>query len=231
MKSITVGKVMSCNPCHDRAWVEARFAGRKRLTVAEIAAIADVSDTDKVWLFGRMMPRKARVLWACDCAARALPHWEKWAATRSGVSAAQRGAPRKAIRVARAWARGRATVAQVQAAATALAAAAAAADAAHAAHDAALAAHDAHDAAAAHDADAALAALAAHDAADAAAAYALDADAAAAYAHAAHDAADAAALAAAYADYAADAAATTAERASERAWQVARAVAYLCQGR
>ena len=222
MKSITVGKVMSCNPCHDRAWVEARFAGRKRLTVAEIAAIADVSDTDKVWLFGRMMPRKARVLWACDCAARALPHWEKWAATRSGVSAAQRGAPRKAIRVARAWARGRATVAQVQAAATALAAAAAAADAAHAAHDAALAAHDAHDA---HDADAALAALAASAAAHAAASAALaSADAAAS---AAHDAADAAALAAAYADYAADAAATTAERASERAWQVARAVAYM----
>ena len=152
-----------------------------------------------LWLCGKMAGKKGWptqkqvVLAACDCAETALKY------VPEGYNR-----PKNAIRTARVWARGRATLAQVRDARHAATAYAAEA-AARAAADAARAAADAADAA---DADAAEAAAYAAEAAAEAAAYAAEAAAYAAYAaKAAADAAYAAAYAAEAAAYAAYAAA------------------------
>jgi hypothetical protein len=104
-----------------------------------------------LWIAARAgVDRKAIVLAACDCAALAL---------RFVPPCEQR--PRIAIATTRKWARGRATIEQVRAAAYA-AAAAAAADAAYAAYAAADAAYAAYAAYAAADAAYAAAAAAAN---------------------------------------------------------------------
>ena len=115
--NVTVEKILSLGPCshyreHDGAVIRELWAGRKSLTPTEIAAL-NIPPMDRAWALMRLVSRNARVAWACDCASRALPVFEAWA-KRTKQSAEVAQAPRKCIKVVRAWLRGKATIAEVR---------------------------------------------------------------------------------------------------------------------
>jgi hypothetical protein len=175
MKCYTIADILALCPCAE--YTEARLAelwsGRKGLTARQISEL-DIPAKDILWALIRFMPGdKALRLFACDCAERALQRERKAGREPNEHSG-------DAIKVARRYARGKATTEELAAAYAAAHTAAYAADAAASAA-----------AAAAYAADAA--AYAASAATTAATAYAADDDAyAAAIDAAAYDAYDAA---------------------------------------
>ena len=198
---ITVNDILAMNPCEEYrrdngAQIRALWAGRSSLTATEIAAL-DIRATDRAWALVRLIPIRTRVAWACDCGERVLPIWERRYPNDRR--------PHEAIRVARAWIRGEATILEVRAT---TAAAYASADDAYAVADASSATDayaDAYATASAATAAAATAyATTAADDADADAAYATDS------------------VSAAYAAYASAVATTTdvdADAARYRSWK------------
>ena len=217
MRHVTVEGILEMHPCVDYsrdngARVRELWAGRSSLTATEIAALG-IPATDRAWALVRLISVRMRVAWSCDCAERVLPIWERRYPNDRR--------PHEAIRVARAWIRGEATILEVRAAA---AAAYAAAAAAYAAADDAYAAADASAYAAYAAATTAYAttaaAYAAYGDADADAAYATDSVSAAYAAYAAADASATAyaTTAAAYAD---------AARSRSWGWALTRLVEYV----
>lgn len=135
MKRLSVDDVMSMGPCDDypRARVVKLWAGREALTAREIGALG-IPATDRVWVLARMLSDREARLWACDIAEAALArHWRS-----------DDRRPHEAVRVARLYAVGHATKAELDAA---RAAARDARDAREAAFAAAWAAGDAWSAA------------------------------------------------------------------------------------
>ena len=125
MKRITVDLVMSFNPCYDREHVKDLFGGKKWMMPLTVLKLDTVSHEDKIWLLCRsdFLDDKQLRLFACDCAERVLPIFEK--------ECPEDNRPRKAIEVARLFADGEATHEELDAArAAAWAAARAAARAA-----------------------------------------------------------------------------------------------------
>jgi hypothetical protein len=158
MRTYTVHDIMKLRPCsrYTQSVVEELWHGRE-LTARQIADL-DIPETDRRWALLRLIPNRFRVLFACECAARAID-----------AATVPNGGSSEIVAVARRFAEGRATISELKNIlhATDAATAAAYADAATAAADAA-AAYATADAATA-DADAAAAAYA-----TAAAAYAAD---------------------------------------------------------
>src|SRR3990167_2288536 len=102
---LTVQRVMSYGPCaeYPESLVRELWAGRRSLKPAEVLDL-DIPDEHKRWLLLRdgVIPQRIMREWACRCAARALTRERKAGRTPHPDSL-------HAIRVARAWCRGRAT--------------------------------------------------------------------------------------------------------------------------
>ena len=79
MKRITVNYVMSLNPCYRREHVTNLFGGKKWMSPTTVLKLDTVSHTDKMWLLCRssFMSDKNWRLFACECAERVLPIFEK----------------------------------------------------------------------------------------------------------------------------------------------------------
>ena len=103
MKRITVDLVMSFNPCYDRETINKLFAGKKWMLPTTVLKLDTVSYGDKLWLLCRsdFLDDKRWRLFACDCAERALPLFEK--VYPEDIR------PRKSIETARLFANGDAT--------------------------------------------------------------------------------------------------------------------------
>ena len=99
-KTATVDQIMAMRPCagYSRERVTALWAGKKRLTVTQIAAL-DIPVQDRIWalLKDHFFTHQELVLLACDFAEDALPEYEKYYSDGK--------APRLAIAAARAWAK------------------------------------------------------------------------------------------------------------------------------
>ena len=112
-KSVSVDDVMAWRPCggYDRERVEALFGRRKRVRPLGILHLEEIPVTDRLWCLLRedfLSPAALRQF-ACDCASRAL-HRER----KAGREPDERS--RAAIRVARRFARGKATQEELAAA-------------------------------------------------------------------------------------------------------------------
>ena len=103
MKRITVDLVMSFNPCYNREHVKNLFGGKKWMMPLTVLKLDTVSAEDKIWLLCRneFVSEQNLRLFACDCAERVLPIFEK--------ECPEDNRPRKAIEVARLFADGEAT--------------------------------------------------------------------------------------------------------------------------
>ena len=142
---LTINRVMSYKPCYKKEKIEALFAGRKIISLHDVAEM-DIPYKDKVWLFTRpnVLSRKIKDKWLEIIITRAIntakhvyinPEWNKWADNWLD------GTNRSADAAYAAYAAYAAADAAAYAAYAAYAAADAAADAADAAYDAADAAH------------------------------------------------------------------------------------------
>ena len=110
MKRITVDLVMSFDPCYDRETVSKLFAGKKWMLPTTVLKLDTVSAEDKIWLLCRneFVSEQNLRLFACDCAERVLPIFEK--------EYPEDNRPRKAIETARLFANGEATQKEMDAA-------------------------------------------------------------------------------------------------------------------
>ena len=110
MKRITVNYVMSLNPCYDREYIENLFGGKRWMSPLTVLKMDNVSHPDKMWLVCRsdFLDDRCWRLFACDCAERVLPIFEKEHPTDKR--------PRKAIETARLYALGKATRKELDAA-------------------------------------------------------------------------------------------------------------------
>ena len=107
---ITVDLVMSFDPCYNRETVSELFAGKKWMLPLTVLRLDTVSAEDKIWLLCRdeFISEQNLRLFACDCAERVLPIFEK--------EYPEDNRPRKAIETARLFANGEATQKEMAAA-------------------------------------------------------------------------------------------------------------------
>ena len=110
MKRITVDLVMSYNPCYDRKHIEKLFNGKTWLSPLTVLKMDSVSYEDKLWLLLRneFISDKDMRLFACDCAEKSLPIFEKQFPKDTR--------PRKTIETARLFANGNASQEELDAA-------------------------------------------------------------------------------------------------------------------
>ena len=112
MKTMTVDDVLALHPCgrYDRDALKKLFGRRERATLEQIIGCKKVPAEDRLWaaLKGPWLDDRQRRLFACDCAERVLPIWEK------KYPGDKR--PRQTIEVARRFARGEATNEELSAA-------------------------------------------------------------------------------------------------------------------
>jgi len=107
---VTVKDIMDLEPCEEytQSRVEDLFAGRRQVTLVEIAHFP-IPAEDRLWaLLQLIKDDRVILLFACDCAERALPLFE---AERPDDMR-----PRRAIEVARAYAKGETTLEELRAA-------------------------------------------------------------------------------------------------------------------
>ena len=115
MKTITKQELLSWKPCYTPEQIDELWGKREIVTAQEIAT-APIPAEDRLWVLIRMLPAREQRLFACDCAERALPIFER--------ANPDDHRPREAIEVARRYAMGTATIDDLHAAKQAAAAAA-----------------------------------------------------------------------------------------------------------
>jgi len=94
---VTVDRVLRLRPCaaYSRDRLLALWGGREALSLREISGLP-ISHEDRVWALVRLVTRRQRVQWACDCAERVLQNYT--------AVYPDDDRPAAAIRAARAWA-------------------------------------------------------------------------------------------------------------------------------
>jgi hypothetical protein len=112
MVRLTIDDILALGPCegYDRERVKRLFGRCRYATPERVAACESISVDDRLWLLVRMMPGdRERRLFACDCASRALRRER-----RAGREPDERSWA--VVRVARGYARGKATDDELRAA-------------------------------------------------------------------------------------------------------------------
>jgi hypothetical protein len=102
---LTFESIMAMKPCWEEEDVEAYFAGREYIDLETTLRDDSLLHSDRIWLAVELMDDRARRLFACDCAERAIkyvPEGEE--------------RPRQAVEVARRYANGEATSDELKAA-------------------------------------------------------------------------------------------------------------------
>jgi len=112
MSRYTVDDILKLEPCspYTRREIRKLWGKRKSLSLASIMKLG-IPVADKLWVACYLLDHRSLVAWACDCAERTLPIFEK--------KYPEDKRPRNAIEVTRAWLAGKATLKEVETAADA----------------------------------------------------------------------------------------------------------------
>jgi len=118
LKTATVDDLLSWNPCYEEAHIRALAGGRTEFTALDVLQHPDINAQDKLWVILRphLLDDRTLRLFACNCAERALCLFEREYPDDTR--------PRNAIEVARRFADGAATSAELDSARAAARAAA-----------------------------------------------------------------------------------------------------------
>ena len=110
LKTATVDDLLSWNPCYEEAHIRALAGGRTEFTALDVLQHPDINAQDKLWVILRphLLDDRTLRLFACNCAERALCLFEREYPDDTR--------PRNAIEVARRFADGAATSAELDSA-------------------------------------------------------------------------------------------------------------------